>query len=146
MKYPLAGIIIGGLIPALFFGFSGLFQKLATRAGISLGIYVMTLGAAVVVTGAVIWFFLPQHEFNARALSFAAITGSCWSLGMVGLAIGIARHNVPASVLIPLANMNTLVGVLLVMIVFSEWRDVNLVKLLTGALLITAGGVIVSRA
>ena len=145
MKYPLVGILIGGLVPALFFGFSGLFQKMAARAGIGIGLYVVTMGIAVSVTGAIIWAFQPQNHFSGSALTFSAITGSCWALGMVGLAVGISRYNIPASVLIPLTNMNTLVGVLLVMIVFSEWRDVNMPRLIAGALLITAGGIVVSR-
>ena len=48
--------------------------------------------------------------------------------------------NSTLSKLAPLYNMNTLVVVLLALVVYAEWRDVHLAKLLAGAALVVLGG------
>ena len=48
--------------------------------------------------------------------------------------------------LVPLYNMNTLVAVILALIVFSEWQELQLVKLLLGTVLIVAGAIFVANA
>ena len=46
------------------------------------------------------------------------------------------------SVLVPLYNMNTLVAVGIGLVLLGEWRDVSVWRLLAGAALIVAGGVL----
>ena len=41
------GLLIGGLLPAVFYGISGVFAKPATEAGIGIGLYIMLIGLAV---------------------------------------------------------------------------------------------------
>ena len=41
--------------------------------------------------------------------------------------------------------MNTLVAVILALIVFSEWKDLHTIKLLSGSALIVAGAILVAN-
>ena len=38
------GLIIGGLIPAILFGFTAIFTKASTHTGIGLGLYLILTG------------------------------------------------------------------------------------------------------
>ena len=60
------------------------------------------------------------------------------------VAIAITHYKTPLSILAPLYNTNTLVAVVGSLLIFSEWRDVNVVKLLMGSILIIGGAVLVS--
>ncbi len=42
--------------------------------------------------------------------------------------------------------MNTLVAVLLALLIFSEWKDLNTVKLIAGSVLIVIGAIFVANA
>lgn len=140
------GLVIGGLLPALFFGLSGVFAKPAATAGIGLGYYVGIVGLAIVVTGIVIHLLLPDPAFTTRGGLFAAAAGFSWALGAALVAVALARYGVTIARIVPLYNMNTLVAVLIGLVVFAEWKDVNAAKLVAGAVLITVGGGLVASA
>lgn len=75
--------------------------------------------------------------------------GGCFGATTVGfscLAIGLTVSGQPVSRLVPLVNMSTLVTVILGLLVFKEYKELNTVNLLAGSILIVAGGAIVSRA
>lgn len=138
------GLIIGGLLPALFFGLSGVFAKPATQAGISTGFYLTILGLAAASVGLVFCFILPERTLSLRSGGFTVLVGVTWAIAAGLVAIALTGCRVPIAKLVPLYNMNTLVAVLIALVVFSEWRDVNAVKLLIGSLLIIAGGSLVA--
>jgi len=140
----LNGIIVGGLIPALFFGISGIFVKASTSSGIGLGIYLLTVGAGVLMAGLIFYYFEPQADINIRSGFFAWSAGFCWAVGGGLVALALLKYGTPIATLVPLYNMNTLVTVLLGLIIFAEWQDVDLVKLLGGTLLIVVGGSLVA--
>jgi hypothetical protein len=52
-KHGLA-ILIGGLLPAVFLGLSGVLQKTASRAGIAPGPYLIVIGFVVAAVGGVV--------------------------------------------------------------------------------------------
>lgn len=60
--------------------------------------------------------------------------------------MALIRYDAAVSQLAPLYNMNTLVAVLLGLLVFAEFRDVQVLRLAAGALLIVLGGWLVSGA
>jgi len=70
--------------------------------------------------------------------------GIAWGAGVLLVALAINNYKAPLSVLAPLYNMNTLVTVLGALFIFSEWKDVNVIKLIIGSILIVGGGVLVS--
>ena len=122
------GLLIGGLLPAVFYGISGVFAKPATEAGIGMGLYIMLIGLAVSLTGLFIYGFSPDNTISMRSGIFTVAVGLTWAIGAAGVAVALASYQVPVSRLVPLYNMNTLVAVLLGLVIFSQWKDVQLIK------------------
>ncbi len=138
------GILIGGLVPALLFGVSGICQKFSNQHGISTGVYVLSVGIGVVLVGVALCLWNSSQTWSVRSVVPAIVMGLAWGSGVVLVAVAINQYGMPLSVLAPLYNMNTLVAVVGALFIFSEWRDVNVVRLVIGSLLIIGGGVLVS--
>ena len=138
------GILVGGIIPALLFGISGICQKLSNQHGISTGAYVVSVGTGVILVGVVLCLFNTSQSANVKSIVPAVTMGICWGIGVLLVTMAITKYGTKLSVLAPLYNMNTLVTVIGALILFSEWKDLNVVKLMIGAVLIVAGGVLVS--
>lgn len=86
------GMMLGGILAAVLYGFSGIFAKASNQAGIGLGWYLLISGLTIAMVG---------------ALSFVAVLLALW--------------------------------------IFAEWKQVHVVRLLIGALLIVVGGTLVAR-
>jgi len=138
------GIIIGGLVPAFLFGISGICQKFSNQHGISTGAYVLCVGIGVVMVGIALCVWNTSQTANVKSVVPAIIMGLMWGIGVVLVAIAMNHYKTPLSILAPLYNMNTLVAVVGALFIFSEWRDVNVIKLVLGSILIIGGGVLVS--
>ena len=140
------GFIIGGLLPALLFGYSNLAVKFATNAGLSIPFVVLLTGVGNLVVGTSLLFVFPEHSITARSGLWMFTGGVAWALGMSGVTIAIVQYSASVSQLTPLFNMNTLVAVLFALWVFAEWQNVKVPQLLLGSFFIVIGGTLVARA
>ncbi len=138
------GILVGGIIPALLFGISGICQKLSNQNGISTGAYVISVGIGVLLVGVFLCVKNSSQSANMASIIPAVAMGLCWGVGVLLVTTAITEYDTKLSVLAPLYNMNTLVTVVGALFIFSEWKDVSVVKLIIGSVLIIAGGVLVS--
>jgi len=141
-----SGLVIGGLLPALFFGIGAIFQKYSNDIGIGQSNYLASFSLGIVITALIALFIFKENSFSYRAGLFAVGHGFFFGLGFVCLAIGLTTYSIPVAKLVPLANMSTLVAVVLGLIIFSEYSKLNIVYLLSGSGLIILGGVLVSKA
>ncbi len=146
MSPQLMGLIVGGFLPALFYGLSSVFAKTSSNAGMSVGGHLFFIGIAISVMGGVFNLFLPGNVPSIAAVTSSAMQGIFWAMGTGCVVLGLLKYQVPLAKLVPLYNMNTLVTAGLALILFAEWRDADPVKLLIGAGLIVGGGVLVSGA
>ncbi len=147
MTSNLLGIIIGGLLPALFYGVSSVFAKSSTNAGMSIGGHLFFIGIAISITGMLFHFFWPgDNTPSLFAVISSSMQGIFWGLGTGCVVLGLLEYKAPLAKLVPLYNMNTLITSGLALIIFAEWREVSPVTLFAGTCLIIAGGVLVSRA
>jgi len=144
MSSQMIGLIIGGLIPAIFFGLSGVLAKASNIAGIGLGYYMLIVGSAVVITGLICLAVVPDRTISFTAGRDAFLSGAAWALGAALVAVALARFHSPISQLVPLYNLNTLVGVLLGLWIFAEWQNLDVTRLLIGSGLIVIGGTLVA--
>lgn len=140
------GLIVGGLLPALFYGISSVFAKSSTNAGMTVGGHLFVIGIAVSMTGVLFNVLLPGNIPSLVAIASSSMQGIFWGLGTGCVVLGLIKYQVPLAKLVPLYNMNTLVTSGLALVLFSEWRAVNPLQLLVGAGLIVAGGILVSGA
>ncbi len=146
MSPQLLGLLIGGLVPAVGYGIAGLLAKVSTNAGMSVGGHLICIGVMVSLVGVVMQGILPGPLPSGVAIASSSIYGLFWGLGTGGVALGLIRYQTPLSKLAPLYNMNTLITVVLALLIFTEWQNVDAVKLGIGALLVVIGGILVSLA
>lgn len=139
------GLWIGGIIPALLLGVFGVLQKASNKAGISIGMYLVVSGIAVTVTGLLYLVVVPDKSITGRAAVFTLSAAVCWCVAMALVQYAITGFDIEISRLVPLYNMNTLVAVILGLVVFSEWENLNLSRMLVGSICIVAGGILVAK-
>jgi uncharacterized membrane protein len=138
-------IILGGFLPALIYGGSALFQKLSTSLGISLSAYLVATGIGVAMVGIGFYLFDNSFSFSIKSGLYACAFGLTWGIASGLVAYTLLNFEVPISQLVPLYNMNTLVAVILALIVFSEWKDLHMIKLMSGSVLIVVGAILVAN-
>lgn len=141
-----AGLLIGGLVPAVLFAFANLSAKAASQAGIGIGAYVVSAGAGVVVAGLLFLLLTGDRAVSPSSGFLAGCVGFGWGIGIGCVVIALNRYGTPIGVLAPLFNMNTLITVLLALWIFSEWQQVKVPQLLLGSAFIVVGGALVARA
>ncbi|MEL6384507.1 MAG: hypothetical protein AAFQ89_19035 [Cyanobacteria bacterium J06626_18] len=146
MTLQVIGLIIGGVLPALFYGISSVFAKSSANLGMSVGGHLVFIGLAISMTGVLFNFVLPGNVPSLAAIGSSAMQGVFWGLGTGCVVLGILKYQAPLAKLVPLYNMNTLITVGLALAIFAEWREVNPFQLLAGAGLIIVGGILVSGA
>lgn len=139
------GLVVGGLVPAVGYALFALWAKLATQDGIGAGPFLVAVGLATTLVGAVFSAVLPAG-WNLRSAGWSAAAGAVWAIGSGLVSFALLRWGVPIAKLNPLYNTNTLLAVAFGLVLFGEWRQVEPVKLLLGAGLILVGSVLVSRA
>lgn len=146
MDHKTLAIVLGGVLPAILLGIAGIFQKFSANGGIGTGPFLIGVGLTTVVVGGVFVVVEKQAVITGQSAVFTLLYGLVWATATGFVAISLSRYGGQISQLVPLYNMNTLVAVLLGLVIFAEWRNVDPWKLLAAAVLIVAGGVLASRA
>jgi len=142
------GIIIGGLLPSLFYGFSTITMKAGAKYNISTSSYMMIIGIVIFLVGLLSTQIIESQEssLNTSAIALTIISGILWALGTTLVNYSIVNFDTPIAILTPLYNTNTLVAVLGGMILFAEWKIVSVTPVLIGTTLVVLGGIFLSRA
>jgi len=144
MSFEIKALIIGGVLPAVLYGVTGVFQKLSARAEGGPAIYLICLGAGTVLIGLVLQFFLPEQSLSLRSISFALAAGLSFSLGAGLISLALLNYQAAISQLSPLYNMNVLITVVIGLALFAEYQNVDILRLIGGTVLIIAGGLLVA--
>lgn len=139
-------LFIGGIVPSILLGSGTVLMKLSLRSGISLPIYLVIVGGAVLCYGSIAVLLTGSKTATMAAGLYAFGMGLAWSTAIFCMSYGISVLKIPVSVIAPLTNSNALVAVLLSAIFFAEWNELNFMKVLCGTILIVAGATIVSTA
>ena len=141
------GIIVGGIIPALLYGAFAITMKAGSGYKLSTSSFLIIIGLVIAVTGLLVRPILNETEsLNNTAIAFSIGAGLSWALGTALVNYSIIKFETPLAILTPLYNMNTLVAVLGGLIIFAEWKSVNIVPTAIGTLLVIMGGILLSRA
>lgn len=146
MSSELRGMLIGGALPALLYGVTGVLQKMSANAKGGSGMYLIFLGMGTVIVGLLFHVILPEPPITLRPASFALSAGVTFGLGAGLISYALIRHEARISQLTPLYNMNVLVTVIVGLLVFAEYRDLEVVRLLAGTVLLIGGALLVAGA
>lgn len=140
------GLIIGGILPAVIFGFTGILARLASERGIAAPAYVFWIGVGFILSALLAYPIFKTYDWNFNSALISIVIGIAQAVGMAMVFYAIMVLSTPLSQLVPLYNTNTLVAVLLSLVIFSEWKDVDVAKLMLGATLIVVGSYFVTVA
>lgn len=138
------GMIIGGVIPAIIFGLGGIFVKASNQQGISFNYFTLLSGIGVIVISVFSFIVFDSKLLNFRSGLNAFLVGATWALGVLLVAMALIKYDTPMSIISPLNCTACLFTVLLAMFIFSEWKEIHIIRLFIGTVLIIAGAILVS--
>ena len=138
--------LIGGVIPSILLGVSTVLMKLSLKNGISLPHFMTVIGITITIFGCIAAAISsePAKTMSLGAGGYAILMGIAWAAATLSLSYGVAAFKLPVSVVAPLTNSNALVAVLMSCVIFSEWKNLEILKLAIGTLMIVGGATIVS--
>jgi|SRR5579883_1357136 len=139
-------LFVGGFLPAILFGMSSICQKTAARAGVGIGPYLITIGTIVLLAGITTTFVQSDTTTTREGVAWACGYAILWSFGISCVAIALARYDANISQLVPIYNLNTLVAIAIGLVALGEWREVVPWRIVVGAALAVAGGVLAATA
>ncbi|ARO24441.1 hypothetical protein CO659_19180 [Rhizobium sp. S9] len=139
-------ILIGGILPAVFWGITAIFQKQSAAAATGSAVYLIAFGAACALAGLIAALIWRPVAWTAQGLGFAATAGACFALGTGLISFALFAYGVPVSKLAPIWSCNVLVTLAIGALFLGEASDLNMVKLSAGTLLILSGALLVSSA
>jgi drug/metabolite transporter (DMT)-like permease len=145
MNTHLIGILIGGFVPLACFSMSGLMNKVAAHHT-STGIILLCTGIGVALVSIPFFLLAPAGALTSKGMTASILLGVLWGLGIGCVSLALSSYHAPYSVLVPIFNMNTLFVVLFSLVIFAEWKDVNLARLIIGAIFVVVGGTLVALA
>jgi len=140
------GVLLGGLLPALCFGTSNVLMKVAARAGVGPGPYVLSLALGVALYGVFAAWTQPERLATVPGIVVSILVGAVWALGMALIQVALTRYQAAISQITPLHMLNIVVPISLGFVLFAESRDLDPTRLVIGAILIAAGAVLVAGA
>lgn len=139
-------IILGGLLPAMLWGMTAVFQKLSAAANLGPGRYLVVFGATIWLGGLVSTLLFREPGFTLGGTAFAGLAGICFTLGTGLLSFALWKLGMPISRAAPLLAANVLVPVLVGITYLGEGSEMDPIRLLIGTSLVLAGSIFVISA
>lgn len=137
-------LLVGGVLPAICLGLSGVCQKLSAAGGIGTGPFLIVIGLTSAVVGL---FFCADGDLSwtRKGVVAAGCFGLFWAVGTGCIGLALKKYGAQISQLVPLYNMNTLIAVAIGLVAFAEWRTVQPLRISLAAVLIVAGGILAAK-
>ena len=139
-------IVLGGILPAIFWGITAIFQKQSAVAATGFAVYLTAFGAACALLGLIAALIWRPAPWTAEGLGLAAGAGACFALGTGLISFALFAYGVPVSKLAPIWSCNVLVTLAIGALFLGEASELNMVKLAAGTFLILSGALLVSSA
>lgn len=139
-------IILGGLLPALFWGITAVLQKLSATALLGPGRYLTLFGIVIALCGCAYAYFTEEATANFKGAAFALAAGLTFSLGTGLLSFALWRYGVPISRVTPILSANVLIPVFVGLAFLGENAGLSVWQLVSGTALIVVGAVMVTSA
>lgn len=145
MTFPTA-IVIGGVLPAICWGVTAIFQKLSAQEGTPPGQYLLVFGLVIGLGGLIASLLQKGAVWSASGIGYAALAGFTFSAGTGLISFALWRYGTPISKIAPILSANVLVTVAIGLLVLNEIQDVRVAHLLAGMAAILVGAYLVSNA
>ncbi|NKK76476.1 EamA family transporter [Rhizobium leguminosarum] len=139
-------IVIGGILPAVFWGVTAIFQKQSAAAATGSAVYLIAFGVACALAGLIAALIWRPAPWTVEGLGLAAIAGGCFAVGTGLISFALFAYGVPVAKLAPIWSCNVLVTLVIAALFLGEASELNIVRLAAGTLLILSGALLVSSA
>ncbi|MBB4193477.1 putative membrane protein [Rhizobium aethiopicum] len=139
-------IVIGGILPAVFWGVTAIFQKQSAAAATGSAVYLIAFGAACALAGLIAALIWRPAAWTTQGLGFAATAGACFALGTGLISLALIAYGMPVSKLAPIWSCNVLVTLAIGAVFLGEASELNMARLAAGTLFILLGALLVSSA
>jgi transporter family protein len=142
------GILVGGVIPALFLGLGTVLMRSSIVAGASIPTYLAVTGTTIALVGWISVALTGQASGlrMSGGVGWAIAMALTWSAAIACISYGFGTLKLPVAVIAPLTNANALVAVAVAAVAFGEWRSLDVPMIVGGTLLISVGATLVSLA
>jgi glucose uptake protein GlcU len=138
------GMIVGGIVPAVIFGLGGIFVKASNQEGISINYLILFSGMGALSISILAFMLFGEKSMSVKSCIYAFLVGATWALGVFLVTMALIKYNTPMSIISPLNCTACFVTVLLALIIFSEWKNLHIIRLVVGTVLIVVGAILVS--
>lgn len=139
-------LFVGGILPAILWGITAIFQKQSATAGAGSAVYLIAFGAACALAGLIAALIWRPAPWTAEGLGFATTAGACFALGTGLISYALFSYGVPVSKLAPIWSCNVLITLAIGAFFLGESSQVDVLKLSAGTILIIGGAILVSNA
>ncbi|EJT05584.1 EamA family transporter [Rhizobium sp. CCGE 510] len=139
-------IVVGGVLPAIFWGVTAIFQKQSATAATGSAVYLIAFGTACALAGLIAALIWRPAPWTAQGLGFATTAGACFAVGTGLISFALFAYGVSVSKLAPIWSCNVLATLAIGALFLGEAAELNIIKLVAGTLLIISGALLVSSA
>lgn len=139
-------VFVGGVLPAVLWGVTAIFQKLSAQHGTSPAAYLAVFGAVLAAAGVAAGAMGRNTTWTGAGLGYAGLAGVTFALGTGLITLALARYGVPLARLAPLWSCNVLVTVAISAWLLNEAAELRIGQVLLGTGLIIAGALVVTSA
>jgi uncharacterized membrane protein len=138
--------LIGGMLPAVFWGVTAVLQKQSAVHGTGPAYYLAAFGLVIALAGFVASQVWRDASWTSQGVGYAAMAGLTFSLGTGLISFALWRYQAPLSKLAPIWSCNVLVTVAISALLLGEASQLNLMRLGFGTIFIVVGAFLVTYA
>ena len=139
-------ILIGGALPAFFWGVTAVFQKQSAVSGFRPVQYLAVFGVVIALAGLAGVLVTRDVAWSKPGAGYAVLAGLTFAIGAGLISFALWRYGAPISKLAPILSCNVLVTVAIGALFLGEAAKLNMSQLGLGTLLILGGAILVSDA
>jgi len=139
-------VVIGGALPAFFWGVTAIFQKQSAAGGLPPAAYLTLFGVVIAVAGLVGTLVSRSFAWTGAGATYALLAGVTFSLGTGLISFALWRYGAPISKLAPILSCSVLVPVAIGALFLGEAASLNLARLGLGTVLVIGGAILVASA
>ena len=139
-------VFVGGLLPAVFWGVTAVFQKLSAQHATGPASYLIVFGLTLALAGFLAKLIGQGSSWTGPGLGYAAVAGLTFALATGLITFALWHYQVPLSKLAPIWSCNVLVTVAISAALLGEAGQLNIMQLAFGTILIVSGAILVTCA
>jgi uncharacterized membrane protein len=139
-------VVIGGALPAFFWGVTAILQKQSAVGGLPPAEYLTVFGVVIALAGLAGTLVTRNFTWPGTGTAYALLAGITFSLGTGLIGLALWRYGAPISKLAPILSCNVLVTVAIGALFLGEAASLNLARLSIGTVLVVGGAILVASA